>query len=299
MIDLSQIPAPDIVEALDFETLLADRKAELLAAIPEDQRAAIQSVLSLESEPLNKLLQASTYRELLLRQRVNDAARAVMLAHAQKGDLDNLGANWDVLRLVITPADDTAVPPVAAVMESDSDFRARIQLRLEAFTTAGSEASYRYHALSASGQVRHASVESPTPGYVTVYVLSRQGDGTASAELVATVRAALSGETVRPLTDNLTVLSASVVPYVIEASLIVDRGSDAEVVRLAALAALQTYADSMHMLDADPSISGFYRALHQPGVKRATLTTPAANIMMAKGQAAHCTAITLTAELDE
>ncbi|MBP6894328.1 MAG: baseplate J/gp47 family protein [Pseudacidovorax sp.] len=299
MIDLSQIPAPDIVEALDFEALLADRKAELLAAIPEDQRAAIQSVLSLESEPLNKLLQASTYRELLLRQRVNDAARAVMLAHAQKGDLDNLGANWDVLRLVITPADDTAVPPVAAVMESDSDFRARIQLRLEAFTTAGSEASYRYHALSASGQVRHASVESPTPGYVTVYVLSRQGDGTASAELVATVRAALSGETVRPLTDNLTVLSASVVPYVIEASLIVDRGSDAEVVRLAALAALQAYADSMHMLDADPSISGFYRALHQPGVKRATLTTPAANLMMAKGQAAHCTAITLTAELDE
>lgn len=299
MIDLSQIPAPDIVEALDFEALLAERKAELLAAIPEDQRAAIQSVLSLESEPLNKLLQASTYRELLLRQRVNDAARAVMLAHAQKGDLDNLGANWDVLRLVITPADDTAVPPVAAVMENDDDFRARIQLRLEAFTTAGSEASYRYHALSASGQVRHASVESPTPGYVTVYVLSRQGDGTASAELVATVRAALSGETVRPLTDNLTVLSASVVPYVIEASLIVDRGSDAEVVRLAALAALQAYADSMHMLDADPSISGFYRALHQPGVKRATLTTPAANIMMAKGQAAHCTAITLTAELDE
>lgn len=299
MIDLSQIPAPDIVESLDFEALLAERKAELLAAIPEDQRAAIQSVLSLESEPLNKLLQASTYRELLLRQRVNDAARAVMLAHAQKGDLDNLGANWDVLRLVITPADDTAVPPVAAVMENDADFRARIQLRLEAFTTAGSEASYRYHALSASGQVRHASVESPTPGYVTVYVLSRQGDGTASAELVATVRAALSGETVRPLTDNLTVLSASVVPYVIEASLIVDRGSDAEVVRLAALTALQAYADSMHMLDADPSISGFYRALHQPGVKRATLTTPAANIMMAKGQAAHCTAITLTAELDE
>jgi len=299
MIDLSQIPAPDVVEPLDFEALLADRKAELLAAIPEEQRAAIQSVLSLESEPLNKLLQVSTYRELLLRQRVNDAARAVMLAHAKQADLDNLGANWDVLRLVVTPADDTALPPVPAVMERDDDFRARIQLRLEAFTTAGSEASYRYHALSASGQVRDVSVESPTPGYVTVYVLSRQGDGTASTDLVATVRAALSGETVRPLTDNLTVLSASVVPYVIEGTLVVDRGSDAEVVRLAALAALQAYADSMHMLDADPSISGFYRALHRPGVKGATLTLPAANITMARGQASHCTGITLTAELDE
>ncbi len=299
MIDLSQIPAPNVVEALDFETLLAERKAELLAAIPEDQRDGIRSVLALESEPLNKLLQVSTYRELLLRQRVNDAARAVMLAHAKDADLDQLGANWDVARLLVTPSDDTALPPVAAVMERDDDFRKRIQLRLEAFTTAGSEASYRYHALSASGLVRDASVASPTPGYVVVYVLSRLGDGTASAELIETVRAALSGETVRPLTDNLTVLSASVIPYVVEGTLVVDRGSDAEVVRQAAHTAVQAYATAMHMLDADPSISGFYRALHQPGVLRALLAAPAANIMMAKGQAAYCTAITLTAEQAE
>jgi phage-related baseplate assembly protein len=299
MIDLSQIPAPNVIETLDFESLLAERKAELLEAIPEEQRPGIQSVLAIESEPLNKWLQVSTYRELLLRQRVNDAARAVMLAHAVEGDLDNLGANWGVVRLVVTPADETALPPVAAVMEADPDFRRRILLRLEAFTTAGSDAAYQYHALSASGQVRDVSVDSPTPGYVVLYVLSREGDGTASAGLLDTVRAALSSLTVRPLTDNLSVLSASVVHYAIDATLMVDRGSDAEVVRQAALTAAQAYADSVHRLDADPSVSGNYRALHQPGVLRATLIQPTGDIMMSVGQAAFCTGVTIATVIEQ
>lgn len=299
MIDLSQIPAPNVIEPLDFESLLAERKAELLAAIPEAQRTAIQSVLSIESEPLNKWLQVSTYRELLIRQRVNDAARAVMLAHAVDGDLDQLGANWGVARLIVTPADDTALPPVEAVMEANADFRRRILLRLEAFTTAGSEAAYMYHALSASGQVRDVSVDSPTPGFVVVYVLSRVGDGTTGTELLDKVRAALSGRTVRPLTDNVSVLSASVVHYTIEAELIVDSGSDSEVVRQAALSATQAYADSVHRLDGDPSISGNYRALHQPGVLRANLIEPSADVMMSVGQAAYCAGISITAVVEE
>ncbi|WP_295548604.1 baseplate J/gp47 family protein [uncultured Pseudacidovorax sp.] len=294
MIDLSLIPAPNVIEPLDYETLLATRKAELLDALPDEQRAAIRSVLALESEPLTKLLQVSTYRELLLRQRVNDAARAVMLAHAVGTDLDNIGATYGVARLTIAPADDTALPPVAAVLESDPDFRERILLSLEAYTTAGSTASYRYHAKSASGQVLDVSVDSPAPGYVVVYVLSRAGEGTASEELLATVRAALSKETVRPLTDNVTVLSASIVHYAITAALTVDRGSDPAVVRQAAIDAAQAYADSVHKLDADPSISGIYRALHQPGVLKASLAAPAADIVVSVGQAAYCTGITIT-----
>jgi len=201
--------------------------------------------------------------------------------------------------LIVTPADETALLPVEAVMETNADFRRRILLRLEAFSTAGSEAAYMYHALSASGQVRDVSVDSPTPGYVVVYVLSREGDGTTGEELLEKVRSALTSRTVRPLTDNVSVLSASVVHYTIEAELIVDRGSDSEVVRQAALTAAQAYAESVHRLDADPSISGNYRALHQPGVLRATLVQPEADIMMSVGQAAYCTGIVITAAIEE
>ncbi|GHK20411.1 hypothetical protein ECZU03_42000 [Escherichia coli] len=37
IIDLNQLPAPDVVEELDFESILAERKATLISLYPEDQ----------------------------------------------------------------------------------------------------------------------------------------------------------------------------------------------------------------------------------------------------------------------
>lgn len=87
IIDLNQLPAPDVVEELDFETILAERKATLISLYPEDQQEAVARTLMLESEPLVKLLEENAYRELIWRQRVNEAARAVMLACAAGNDL--------------------------------------------------------------------------------------------------------------------------------------------------------------------------------------------------------------------
>ncbi len=131
IIDLNQLPAPDVVEELDFETILAERKATLISLYPEDQQEAVARTLTLESEPLVKLLEENAYRELIWRQRVNEAARAVMLACAAGNDLDVIGANYNTTRLTITPADDSTIPPTPAVMESDTDYRLRIQQSFE------------------------------------------------------------------------------------------------------------------------------------------------------------------------
>ncbi|EKN3428819.1 baseplate assembly protein, partial [Yersinia enterocolitica] len=48
-IDLSLLPPPFVVEELDYETLLAERKATLISLYPEEQRAAVARTLSLES----------------------------------------------------------------------------------------------------------------------------------------------------------------------------------------------------------------------------------------------------------
>ena len=109
VIDLSQLPAPQIVDVPDFETLLAERKAEFVALHPKDEQEALMRTRELESEPVTKLLQENAYRELLLRQRINEAAQAVMVAYAMGGDLDHLAANYNVKRLTVTPADDDAV----------------------------------------------------------------------------------------------------------------------------------------------------------------------------------------------
>ena len=74
-VDLSQIPQPDIVEVPDFETVLEDVQALIVAAMPAQQQASVSAALLLESEPMAALAQAFTYREIHLLQRINEAVR--------------------------------------------------------------------------------------------------------------------------------------------------------------------------------------------------------------------------------
>jgi phage-related baseplate assembly protein len=287
VIDLSRLPPPSVVEALDFESIFAAMLADLLA-----RDSAFTALV--ESDPAYKILQVAAYRELLIRQRVNDAARAVMLAYATGADLDQIGANFGVERLIVTPADDTTIPPTAAVYETDEDFRARIQLSPEAYTTAGSEGSYVYHGLAASGEVKDVQAISPDPGEVTVYVLGRSGTGAASSELLAAVTEALNADRVRPMTDQVTVLSASIVNYSVQAQLTIYPGPDPDVVRQTALDAVASYVAAQRRIGFDITRSGLFAALHQPGVQNVTLTSPAADVEISEGQAGYCTAITVT-----
>ncbi|HDL8404253.1 TPA: baseplate assembly protein [Yersinia enterocolitica] len=293
-IDLSQLPAPLAVEALDYETLLAERKAELIALYPVDEQAAITRTLSLESEPLVKLLQENAYRELVLRQRVNEAAQAVMVAYANGSDLDQLGANNNVQRLIITPADPDAIPPIAAVMESDTDFRLRIPQAFEALSVAGPTGAYEAHARSADGRVADASALSPSPACVTVTVLARAGNGEASPELLDIVRAALNDEDVRPVADRVTVQSAAIVDYQIDAVLYIYPGPEAEPVRAAAQMKLDSYINTQRRLGRDIRTSAIYAALHVEGVQRVELNAPTADVVLDKTQAAYCTLSVLT-----
>lgn len=123
-VDLSQIPQPDIVEVPDFETVLTDIRALIVAAMPVELQASVSAALLLESEPMAALAQAFTYREIHLLQRINEAVRAVLLSSALGADLDQVGGNFDTERLLITEATDEA----DAVYESDEELRARTLL---------------------------------------------------------------------------------------------------------------------------------------------------------------------------
>lgn len=169
-INLAKLPAPDVVETISFEAVLAGMIADLQARDP-----AFTALL--ESDPAIKILEVAAYREILLRQRVNEAAQAVMLAHAVGSDLDHLAALFGVERLLVSPGDPEARPPVPPVYETDDRLRARTQLALEGFSTAGPEGAYIFHALAASPLAKDIAVTSPLPGEVVVTVLSTEGDG--------------------------------------------------------------------------------------------------------------------------
>lgn len=283
-VDLSRLPAPTIVETLDFDTIYGQMLAALQALVPTFDA-------TVESDPVIKLLQVAAYREMLLRARVNDAARAVMPAYALGADLDNLAALMGVSRLVVTPANAGTGAP--AVLESDDDFRRRLVLAPEGYSVAGPEGAYIFHALSASPDVLDASATSPATGEVRVTVLARAGNGTASPALLDTVLAYVSAETRRPLTDRVTIRSAEIVEYMVEAQITTFAGPDGSIVIVEARNRLAAYVANSHRLGRDITRSGIFGALHTEGVQNVVLTSPVADIALDRTQAGWCTAVSV------
>ncbi|MDR3429018.1 baseplate J/gp47 family protein [Silvimonas sp.] len=299
-IDLSQLPVPVIIESLDFETIFAERKIGLIALVAPERREEVRQTLLLESEPLTLLLQESAYRELVLRQRINEACLAVMVPYAEGPDLDNLAAGFNVSRLLVSPADNTVVPPITAIYEPDDELRPRIPDSFEGMSVAGPSGAYLVHARAADGRIADVSVESPEPCDIVVAVLSREGDGTASQDILANVMAALSDEDVRPLGDRLTVQSAEIVPYGIEVVLYLYRGPEAELVLAAANARIDKYRNVQRKLGRSIRHSALDAASHVEGVEHVGIVSPPEDIVLTKLQAGFCTGITIrTVVLDD
>ena len=291
-IDLSLLPAPSIVEVLSFEAIYAERQAALISHFPASQQEAIARALEIESEPMAKLLQENAYRELIWRQRVNDGARALMLAFASGTDLDQLAANVNLTRLVkVQQLDaDTTVTTV----ETDALLRERIQLAFEGLSVAGPRNAYVKHARDADARVADISAISPEPCEVVVTVLSAIGDGTAGDDLLAVVHAALSDEDVRPLGDRLSVQSADIVHFAIRATLYLDAHPEAEPILQSAGERAAAYAAERRRLGRDVNRSAIIAALHVEGVKKVVLHEPADDIAVADIQAAYCDGIDIT-----
>jgi phage-related baseplate assembly protein len=289
-IDLSALPLPDAVEQLDYEVILGEARATLLALAPE-----LADVLALESEPLNKLLQTDAFRELIMRGRANDSVRAVMLALATGADLDQLVALLGVARQAVIEADPDANPPVLAVYEDDASLRRRAQLSWEGMTVAGTAGAYQFHALSADGRVRDVAVSRPQAGVVQITILSHEDEGVPSAELIDAVDVAL--EDVRPLCDDVRVVAPVFTDYAVTAVLYGPAGPASEVVLSSAQAAATAYVQD------EVSVGGIVRhgallaRLYQAGVDHVVMTSPLADIDPGRTGVARATSITISYEV--
>lgn len=289
-VDLSRLAVPDAVEHLDYEVILDDIKQQAIAIMP-----GLEAELRLESSFSSKILEIVAVRELMLRARVNDSVRAVLLATATGADLDNLVALLGVERQVIVPADEEAVPPIEEVLEEDAALRARAQLSLEGFTTAGTVGSYRFHALSADGRVRDVGITRPIAGRVLVTVLSHEDDGVPGADLLQAVAEKL--EEVRPLCDDTVIAAPSFVDFGIEAVLLVAATPGAEVVRQAAIDAVTDYLEESFMVGRIVRRNALLARLMQDGVENVVLVSPAADVMPGATGVARVGAIEIDIEV--
>ena len=195
---------------------------------------------------------------------------------------------------MLNEGDPDAIPPRPKVMESDDAFRYRIQLSMEGQSNAGTESAYLYHALNSDERVKSAKPKSPAKGQVLIPLLSHEGDGTASADLLRASTAYMMQPHVRQMTDELIIQSAEIIVYRVRATIYVESGPGADSIIEACREAVKTYVEFLHQIGVLVPLSGIYGALQQPGVVRVVLHEPDVEISVSDLQAAYCAAIELT-----
>ncbi|MGL9779715.1 MAG: baseplate assembly protein [Wolbachia sp.] len=196
---------PNIIEPLNFEEVFSRMKEELISR--DESFTAL-----VESDPAMKVLEVAAWRELLLRQRINEAVKSNLLKFAMGEDLDNLAEFYGVER---------------QKEEDDERFRKRIKAKI----VAGG--NYRYYALSADTRVKDALVELPVPGKVQVSILSTElsTNGIPLEELMEIVKNQLNREDVRILTDTIEVVSCNIIEIDIHSRISIKRPDIIETVK--------------------------------------------------------------------
>lgn len=314
--DISQLSAPQVLRPLDYEALLTARKQAVNAElplvfvagqpalkpatliqtetetywkVPYDQEAGLY-YLDLPADPATRLIEADTYRELLLQHQINQAAKDLLIAYATGANLDHLAANYGVTRLSIHPA--SGHHP--AVLETDAALRKRTLLAIENYARGGSMGWYLFNTLSASGLVKDAAVISPNPCEIVISVLSHELDGSATPELLATVEDYIHSRYTRVLGDLITVQSAEILHYDLAAEIVYYPGPSSAAVKTAIERAWLNYRNQSERIGHGVHRSAIDAALHQPGVYRASIQTPT-NLPLAVGamQAPYCDSLTL------
>lgn len=319
---VNQLAEPEIVKVAPFEEDLAAFKAELLAYVAtKDQALAARLAESLEneSELITMLLEALTLRLQARDRKYNDKIKQMLAWWAEGSNLDARLADMGLIRQTISEGDESAFPPVPAVMESDAEARLRYYLAPHA-PAAGSRLHYRREALTLGGRavtkvetpeagrvvvtytfaedafaarVKDANGRRTAPGAVAVTVLSREGNGVPAADLLEAARVHFARDDVRPETDAVTVQAATIVPYQISAIAYIVSGPDAQLTQEAAAAALAKYVDSVHRLGGYVDPNWIEHEIFNAGASRVALSAPAAPIDCAAYQAPYCTGITL------
>jgi len=280
-IDLTGVPVPDFVEAFSYEEIRAEAIKRLVELQPD--------YLVVESDPAIKVIEAFCYREMLLRQRINDGLRANTITLAKGADLATIGAFANVV-------------PLAG--EDEARFRARVQQGFAQLAVAGARGAYRAHVMGLSTDILDVGIHSPAPGEVVVTLLAfedveeastdEMAIGTAlfaqprdkkrilcrsSSSIVARTRNLLNEEEVRPLTDQVTVRPAHVIPFEIKAKLVIYPGPDSSLVLAQAKERLVAYLSSICKVGHDATCSGIMAALQAPGVQNVLLASPQADIV--------------------
>lgn len=150
--------------------------------------------------------------------------------------------------------------------EDDDTYRDRIRLHGQTSVTTGPATQYENVAMSVSSEILDARALNIGAGHVGVYVILKNDVG--ESGLLAAVGDALSADEVRPLTDTVSVMKATDIPYTLNVQYAVEEKSNITEAVSIALEEYQDWQDNTIGRAFNPD--RLVAALYQAGASRVT-----------------------------
>lgn len=163
-----------------------------------------------------------------------------------------------------------------AEIESDADMAERIYLAPGTYSTAGPEDGYLFQAKKFNASIGDVVATSDQEaGQVDIVFIMDDGSKP-GAEMIAGLKNYLSGKTIRPMTDLLTVAAPVEITYTINLTYYINRSDSARAVTIqeAVQTAVADYVTWQRTIGRDINPSKLVAMVMAAGAKRVTVTAP-------------------------
>lgn len=163
-----------------------------------------------------------------------------------------------------------------AEIESDDDLAERVFLAPGAYSTAGPEDGYLYHAKAYSTAIGDVVATSDqAAGTVDIVFIMADGS-TPGEEMIEGLEGYLQGKTIRPMTDLVRVAAPQEVQYTINLTYYINRSDSAKAVTIQAAVAqaVADYQTWQRAIGRDINPSKLVAMVMEAGAKRVTVTAP-------------------------
>jgi phage-related baseplate assembly protein len=197
----TRLPAQKATVTMRF-TLSAIQAEDI--SIPSGTRVTPNGTLYFSTKEEIKITAGQNYVDIIAEATLPGSAHNGFTAGQIKTLVDSIA--------FIASVTNTTASSGGSDIESDKNYRERIRLAPESYSTAGPSGSYEYWAKTADSTISDVKVTSPSAGTVQIVPLLINGE-IPGQNILDKVLAAVSSKDRRPITDNVTVVAPTKVNY--------------------------------------------------------------------------------------
>lgn len=181
----------------------------------------------------------------------------------------------------VASVSNTTATEGGAEIESDADLAERVFLAPGAYSTAGPEDGYIYHAKAYSPAVGDVEATSDQEAGTVDIVFIMADGSTPGEEMIEGMEGYLQGKTIRPMTDLVRVAAPEEVQYTINLTYYINRSDSAKAVTIQAAVAqaVEDYKTWQRAIGRDVNPSQLTHMVMEAGAKRVTVTAPAYTVV--------------------